>query len=83
MYGVLMLLLTLSFWPNLFLSKILWPFFSPLWLPGAIASLVGILDEMQQAYIPGRDASATDVMLDVLGIILMGILIHSYQKRKT
>ncbi len=76
MYGVLMLLLTLSFWPDLSLPKSGLPIFSPLGFPGAIASLVGILDEIQQVYIPGREASATDVMLDVLGVVLMGILIY-------
>jgi len=40
-------------------------------LPGGIASVVAIADEIHQAYVPGRDASITDVLLDVVGIILV------------
>ncbi len=41
---------------------------------GAIALAVGILDEIHQLYVPGRDGSAGDAMLDTLGIILALIL---------
>ncbi len=41
---------------------------------GAIALAVGILDEIHQLYVPGRDGSAGDVMLDTLGIVLALIL---------
>ncbi len=41
---------------------------------GMIALAVGILDEIHQLYVPGRDGSAGDVMLDTLGIILALIL---------
>jgi hypothetical protein len=37
-------------------------------IAGVIAVVVGIADEIHQAYIPGRDASVTDVFLDVIGI---------------
>jgi hypothetical protein len=37
-------------------------------IAGVIAVVVGIADEIHQTYIPGRDASATDVFLDVIGI---------------
>jgi hypothetical protein len=40
-------------------------------LSGLIASIVGIADEIHQAYVPGRDSSATDVLLDLVGIILV------------
>jgi VanZ family protein len=40
-------------------------------LPGGIASVVAIADEIHQAYVPGRDASITDVLLDLVGIILV------------
>ena len=39
-------------------------------IPGLIALGVGIADEIHQAYVPGRDASVTDVLLDLVGIIL-------------
>jgi VanZ family protein len=32
--------------------------------------MVGIADEIHQAYIPGRNASVVDVLLDVVGIAL-------------
>ena len=37
-------------------------------LPGGIALIVAIADEIHQAYVPGRDASLTDVLLDMAGI---------------
>jgi len=40
-------------------------------IPGGIASVIAIADEIHQAYVPGRDASITDVLLDVVGIILV------------
>jgi hypothetical protein len=40
-------------------------------LPGGIALIVAIADEIHQAYVPGRDASITDVLLDLVGIILV------------
>ncbi|MDI6761780.1 MAG: VanZ family protein [Thermodesulfobacteriota bacterium] len=82
LYGALMVLLTFAFLPRLVDSK---PFsFRPfsLLLPGGIASLVGILDEVNQASIPHRDASITDVFLDVAGIFLAALSISYWQKRK-
>jgi VanZ family protein len=38
---------------------------------GFIALVVAIADEIHQAYVPGRDASITDVLLDLVGIILV------------
>jgi hypothetical protein len=43
---------------------------------GLIALVVAIADEFHQAYIPSRDASVTDVFLDVIGIGLCLFLIH-------
>jgi len=40
-------------------------------LPGGVALVVAIADEIHQAYVPGRDASITDVLLDLVGIILV------------
>jgi VanZ family protein len=39
-----------------------------------IAAAVGVIDEYHQAYIPSRDASVTDVFLDILGVGLVMIL---------
>jgi hypothetical protein len=40
-------------------------------LSGGIALIVAITDEFHQAYVPGRDASVIDVLLDFVGIILV------------
>jgi len=82
LYGVLMVLLTLAFYPSLINPKV--SSFNPfsLLLPGGIAALVGILDEVSQAFIPQRDSSVTDVLLDMGGIALVGLFIHYWQKRK-
>jgi len=37
---------------------------------GLVATMVGIADEIHQAYVPGRNASMVDVFLDVVGIVL-------------
>jgi hypothetical protein len=50
-------------------------------LPGSIALIVAIADEIHQTYIPGRDASATDVLLDLVGIIL--VLFFAFRLFKT
>jgi VanZ family protein len=39
-----------------------------------IAAGVGVIDEYHQAYIPSRDGSVTDVLLDILGVGLVMIL---------
>jgi VanZ family protein len=46
-----------------------------------IALVVAIADEIHQAYIPSRDASVTDVLLDVIGIILFVALIYHLQSK--
>jgi len=51
-------------------------------IPGLIALAVGIADEIHQAYVPGRDASITDVLLDLVGIILTLFFISWLLKRK-
>ncbi len=52
-------------------------------LPGGIASVVAIADEIHQAYVPGRDASFTDVLLDMVGIILVLFFLFRVLKTKT
>ncbi len=50
---------------------------------GVIALGIGIADEIHQAYVPGRDASITDVLLDFVGIALVlffAFLFHKKQK---
>jgi hypothetical protein len=45
-----------------------------LFVAGAIALVVGILDEVHQLSVPGRDASAGDVLLDMVGIAIALLL---------
>jgi hypothetical protein len=47
---------------------------SRLFIAGAIALAVAILDEIHQLYVPGRDGSATDVALDMVGIAIALLL---------
>jgi VanZ family protein len=82
MYGALMIMLTFSFGFNPGIPGAAFPSFLSLFFPGVIASVVGILDEINQAYIPQRTASITDVLLDMTGIVLTGILVYSFQQRK-
>ena len=46
--------------------------------PGVIALTVAIADEIHQAYIPGRNASVTDVYLDVVGIGLCLLILKRF-----
>jgi len=50
---------------------------------GFIALIVAIADEIHQAYVPGRDASVTDVFLDMVGISLALFLFFRFLKTKT
>ena len=51
-------------------------------IAGFIALGVGIADEIHQAYVPGRDASIIDVLLDLVGIILTLFFISWLLKTK-
>ena len=48
---------------------------------GLVATMVGVADEIHQAYIPGRNASVTDVCLDVVGISLCFFVIKRFLRR--
>ncbi len=53
-------------------------------IPDLIASVVAITDEIHQAYVPGRDASLTDVLLDFVGITLvLFFVIYLFRKRQS
>ena len=51
-------------------------------IPGLIASVVAIADEIHQAFIPGRNASVIDVLLDLVGIVVVMIVIHQIKRKK-
>ena len=80
LYGILTLLLLLSFVPLKFHSThSTYSTYSTRFLAvGLVATMVGIADEIHQAYIPGRNASVVDVFLDVLGISLCLLLIKHF-----
>jgi hypothetical protein len=95
LYGILTLLLILSNWSAIFLNKKnpinsrspidpknpTNPINSTnLFIAGLIAVVVAIADEIHQAYIPSRDASVTDVFLDIVGIILCIVFIKRIER---
>jgi hypothetical protein len=51
-------------------------------IPGLISFVVAVADEIHQAYIPGRNASITDVLLDVVGIVLVLIVARQMRKKR-
>ena len=52
-------------------------------IPGGIALIVAVADEIHQAYVPGRDASIPDVLLDLCGIALVLFFFFRILKTKT
>jgi hypothetical protein len=50
-------------------------------IAGSIALVVAIADEIHQAYLPNRDASVSDVLLDLVGIICCILLIRRFQSQ--
>ena len=90
LYGILTLLLLLSFVPLKFHSThstgsansthLTYSTYSTRFLTvGLVATIVGIADEIHQAYIPGRNASVVDVFLDIVGIALCLFIIWCLQ----
>jgi len=51
-------------------------------IAGFLASGIAIADEIHQARVPGRDASVSDVALDLVGILLASFIILWIRKRK-
>jgi len=54
-----------------------------LFLAGGIALAVAIFDEIHQLYVPGRDGSAIDAVLDVVGIAIAVLLCSRLLKTRT
>jgi len=82
LYGILTILLMFSFIPTKFnFSKQINPM--NYFVVGLVALIVTIADEVQQSFIPSRDASIIDVFLDLLGVLLALLLIlHLCRKKK-
>ena len=77
LYGILTFLLLRAVRSN-FGGK----FSSRLLIAGVIAAVVGVLDEWNQYFIPGRDASVGDVLLDWIGIGLVIFLALKVVRRE-
>jgi VanZ family protein len=60
--------------PNHFIPRVL--------IVASIASVVAIADEIHQAYVPGRDASLTDVLLDMAGIGIVIFFTLNFLEKK-
>ena len=69
LYGILTFLLTFSTVP--YSTHLTHSTYSTRFIiAGLIAVMVAVADEIHQAYVPGRNASVYDVLLDVVGILL-------------
>lgn len=47
-----------------------------------IALGVAIADEIYQSFVPGRDASITDILLDTIGIVAAMLLVNQFYKKQ-
>ena len=81
LYGILTFLLILSFSPFKFrvINSGNPTNSTNLLLLGLIALGVAVADEIHQAYIPTRNASITDVLLDIIGILFFIFLFRRVQ----
>ena len=77
-----------KFLDNFSINKLMYPHIEAvnvstkrLFIPGLIAFGVGIADEIYQSFLPNRNASITDVLLDFIGIILAIFLIFRFYKK--
>jgi VanZ family protein len=69
LYGILMILLLLAFASKPETSRT-----SRYSSAAGLAVAVGAVDEYYQSFIPNRDASMGDVLLDILGVVLVMFL---------
>jgi len=76
-----MVLLILALKPKILFQRKGSPGVFFFFLPGGIATGVGILDEFHQIFIPYRNASVGDVALDIAGIILAAALMNFNQQK--
>ena len=74
LYGLLAILLGLSFKYRVGNRN---SFLSPAKIIFVFAFTIALLDELNQAFIPGRTASVMDILLDTFGIISGIILIKA------
>lgn len=82
LYGILTLLLYLSFNSAKSKSSNQQKLRFLLYFPIIISIVVAILDEVHQIYIPSREASIWDIFLDFVGIGLTAFILLNYLKKK-
>ena len=51
------------------------------WLAASLASLYGVLDEVHQAFVPGRSSDAGDWLADTTGA-LIAVLLFAWLRRR-
>ena len=81
LYGILTFLLVFSISPhsNHSDNSTYLAYSTRLMVPGVIAFVVAVADEIHQVYVPGRNASVVDVFLDTVGIALCLFIIWRLQ----
>lgn len=75
-YGILALLILRALartWPGW--GRVRW-----LTMAALVAILYAVSDEFHQAYVPGRGPSATDVLIDSMGVVLGLRLTHFFKR---
>jgi VanZ family protein len=87
LYGILTVLLIFSFipivqLPNNLMTRLPNNLIPRLLIVGTISFIVAIADEIHQTYIPGRNASITDVLLDMAGITVVLFLFFRFLRPK-
>jgi VanZ family protein len=87
LYGILTVLLIFSFipiaqLPNNLMTQLPNNLIPRLLIVGTISFIVAIADEIHQTYIPGRNASITDVLLDMAGITVVLLLFFRFLRPK-
>lgn len=76
-FGVLGFLLSRGFQPLIHRKK-----FQVVLLVTFIIAVYGALDELHQMYVPGRTASLTDLLADIVGGFLAAFFVYMYQSHR-
>ncbi|MGQ9508546.1 MAG: VanZ family protein [Thermodesulfobacteriota bacterium] len=91
LYGLLAFFLFLSFAPSQWIGphtlKNPWVNTSPiskgyLYMAGVMTLIVAVADEIHQSYIPNRNASILDFLLDLCGTLFTLLLLHNLFYKK-
>jgi VanZ family protein len=75
-YAILYLLLFRAFYLSNFWTA--QAFFSAYLIPGIIAVLYAISDEIHQSFVPLRQPAVKDVLIDIAGIVVMSVIVGKW-----